>query len=46
VRLKIAELGIKAALNNKIGYDQNQRGTYWTQLKKANYDPSKITTAC
>lgn len=46
VRLKIAELGIKAALNNKVGYDQNQRNTYWTQLKNNNYDPSKITTAC
>lgn len=46
VALKIAELGIAAALNNKIGYDQNQRTTYWTQLKAANYDPSKITVAC
>lgn len=42
----LAELGIKAALNNKIGYDQYQRGTYWTQLKAANYDPSAITVAC
>ena len=46
VALKIAELSIAAALNNKIGYDQSQRTTYWTQLKKAGYDPSKITTAC
>ena len=46
VALKIAELGIAAALNNKIGYDQYQRTTYWTQLKAANYDPSKITVAC
>lgn len=46
VGLKIAELGISAALNNKIGYDQYQRKTYWSQLEKANYDPSKITTAC
>ena len=42
----LAELGIKAALNDKIGYDQYQRGTYWTQLKAANYDPSAITVAC
>lgn len=42
----LAELGIKAALNNKIGYDQYQRTTYWTQLKAANYDPSAITVAC
>lgn len=46
VALKIAELGIAAALNDKIGYDQSQRTTYWSQLKKAGYDPSKITTAC
>ncbi|MBQ3423653.1 MAG: SH3 domain-containing protein [Clostridia bacterium] len=46
VALKIAELSIAAALNNKIGYDQYQRTTYWTQLQKAGYDPSKITTAC
>lgn len=46
VREKIAELGKKAAQNDKIGYDQYERDTYWTQLKKAGYDPSKITTAC
>lgn len=46
VALTIAKLSIAAALNNKIGYDQSQRGTYWTQLKKVNYDPSKIITPC
>lgn len=46
VGIKIAELAISAALNNKIGYDQYQRKTYWAQLQNANYDPSKITTAC
>ena len=46
VREKIADLGERAAKNDKIGYDQNQRGTYWTQLKAVGYDPSKITTAC
>lgn len=46
VGLKMAQLGIAAALNNKIGYDQYQRTTYWTQLQKAGYDPSKITTPC
>ena len=46
VALKIAELGIAAALNNKIGYDQSQRTSYWTQLKAVGYDPSKITVAC
>lgn len=46
VGLKIAQLGIAAALNDRIGYDQYQRKSYWTQLEKAGYDPSKITTAC
>lgn len=46
VRMKLAELAIKAALNDKIGYDQNQRGTYELQLKAAGDDPGKITTAC
>ena len=46
VRELIAELSIEAAGNDKIGYDQDQRDTYWTQLKKAGYRPSKITTVC
>ena len=43
---KIAELAEKAAKNNNIGYDQNERLTYWNKLKQANYDPSKITELC
>ena len=43
---KISELAIKAARNAKIGYNQNNRYSYWTLLQKANYDPSAITTAC
>ena len=46
VALTIARLGIAAALNNKIGYDQYQRTTYWEQLQKAEYDPAAITVAC
>lgn len=46
VGLKIAELGIAAALNNKIGYDQYQRTSYWNELQKVGYDPSKIVVAC
>ena len=42
----LAELGEKAAKNDKIGYDQWQRDTYWTQLQKVGYDPAKITVAC
>lgn len=43
---KIAELARKAAQNNLVGYDQNQRGTYWQHLKASNYDPAQITIAC
>ena len=46
VRACIADLAVKAANNDRIGYDQNQRQTYWQQLQKVGYDPSKITTAC
>lgn len=46
VALKIAQLGIAAALNDRIGYDQTQRTTYWQRLKEAGYDPSKITVVC
>lgn len=46
VRELIAELSIEAANNNKIGYDQYQRETYWSQLQKNNYRPSQIKTAC
>lgn len=43
----IATLARHGAENNKIGYDQNQRGTFWTQLSKAKkYDPANIKTAC
>lgn len=46
VRACIADLATKAANNNKIGYDQYQRETYWQELQKVGYDPAKITTAC
>lgn len=46
VALRIAQLGIAAALNDNIGYDQYQRTTYWSQLQKADYNPSRIDTPC
>ena len=46
VGLKIAELGCEAALNDYIGYDQNERYTYWQLLQRASYHPSKIKQAC
>jgi len=46
VGMLIARLSCAAALNNKIGYDQWQRNTYWQELQKVGYDPAKIVTAC
>lgn len=46
VRSEIALLAERAAKNNLIGYDQNQRYTFWKQLKVSNYDPAQITVAC
>ena len=43
---RLAELAVDAALNDKVGYDQFQRTTYWQELQKAGYDPSKIAAAC
>ena len=46
----IAEKSAKACeaacSNNKIGYDQYQRNTLYTQAKAVNWDISKIKTAC
>lgn len=46
VRSMIASMAKAAAVNNKIGYDQSKRGTFWEHLKASNYDPAKITIAC
>lgn len=46
VRKEIARLSRAAAVNDKIGYDQNQRDSYWGKLQAAGYEPSRITTAC
>lgn len=42
----MACLSCAAAINNKVGYDQGQRPTYWTQLSGVKYDPSAITVPC
>ena len=34
----IAQIARDAANNNKIGYDMGQRGTFYTQLKKNNWN--------
>lgn len=36
----------QACANDKVGYDQYQRNTLYTQALKVNFDLSKITTAC
>lgn len=46
VRAKIAELATNAANNNMIGYDQNQRLTFYNELKKVNWQPQNIKTPC
>ena len=46
VRSLNADLAKKAALNDNVGYDKNQRTTYERELKRADYDPSKIDTPC
>lgn len=43
---KMAVACEQACANNKIGYDQYQRNTLYTQAQKVNFDLSKITTAC
>jgi hypothetical protein len=43
---KIADLARAAANNNKIGYNQANRLSFWRALEKANYDPAEITTSC
>ena len=45
-REKIAQLMEKAAANDMIGYDQNQRNTLLSQARKYNYDVSKVTEPC
>ena len=45
-RNMIATLAEEAARNNLIGYDQNQRTTFWQQLKASGYHPKNIKTPC
>lgn len=45
-RQLLAELSIQAANNPNIGYNQKRRDTYWIQLSKNGYRPSKIKTPC
>lgn len=42
----IADIARKAANNDKIGYDQMQRITYYNRLRDANWHPENITSKC
>ena len=44
--LMIAKSMQDACNNSKIGYDQWQRNTLYTQAEKVNFDVAKVTTAC
>ena len=46
VRKMISDMATAAAKNNKIGYDQSERYTFWQHLKASGYDPAGITVAC
>lgn len=46
VRYLIAKLATEAADNDRIGYDQGERTTFWEQLQRAGYDPKAIRTPC
>lgn len=42
----ISNIAIDAANNDKIGYSQDKRYTFWEQLQKVNYDASLIDNEC
>lgn len=46
VRAMIAEMARAAAENPLVGYDQNQRETFWQQLQKVGYRPQDIRVKC
>lgn len=46
VRELIATLATQGAKNDLIGYDQNERWTFWNQMKKVGYYPVNINTKC
>lgn len=42
----IAQAMRSACANEKIGYDQWNRNTLYTQAEKVGFDPGRVTTAC
>lgn len=43
---RIATEGEDACKNNRIGYDQNQRQSFWRELKNSGYHAKNIKTKC
>lgn len=43
---EIAALAQSAADNDLIGYNQDERGSFWEHLQASGYDPAQITVAC
>ena len=43
---KVADCMKRAALNNNIGYDQNQRNSLLKYARKYNYDCARVMTPC
>lgn len=46
VRNAIAANAVLAANNDNIGYDQNTRSSFLTEVSKVGYDLNKLTTKC
>lgn len=46
VRALIADMAEAAARNDRVGYDQLQRLTFWNQLSTVGHKPERITVAC
>ena len=45
-RQYIAALAREAAGNDRIGYDQSQRTTFWQELRVSGYHPAQIRKPC
>lgn len=45
-RMLMCHMAIDAALNPKIGYDQDNRKSFWDELKANKFDPALITKKC
>lgn len=46
IREALCQLSIEAANNNYVGYDQDDRYTYWYALKDAGFRPKNIKVKC